>query len=160
MTSHMRVLIVVAAVGTASAAAMPAQTTHSHLGVHALYNTDYDDFGLGAQLSIPIAHHLEFYPSFDYYFQNPGSVWEGNIDLKYRASGERFDWIYVGTGLNIDRQSDGTSATTVGWNLLAGAESIRGQVHPFAEMRLTVADHSRFQVQAGVNVTLGHHEHP
>lgn len=136
-----------------------AQTTHSHLGAHVLYNADYDDFGLGAQLSVPIAHHLEFYPSFDYYFQSPGSVWELNADVKYRASGKRFDWIYVGTGFNLDRQSDGTSATTGGWNLFAGAESIRGQVHPFAEMRVTVADHSRFQIQAGVNVTLGKHEH-
>jgi hypothetical protein len=135
-----------------------AQTSHAHLGAHVLYNSDYDDFGLGAQLSIPMARHLEFYPSFDYYFQSPGSVWEMNVDVKYRASGSRFDWIYVGTGLNIDHQSYGTSATTGGWNLLAGAESIRGQIHPFAEARVTVTDHTRFQVQGGVNVTLGKHE--
>lgn len=159
MTIRMRITAIAAGMLAISSGVARAQTDHAHLGAHVLYNSDYDDFGLGAQLSIPMARHLEFYPSFDYYFQNPGSVWEMNVDVKYRASGKRFDWIYVGTGFNLDHQSDGTSATTGGWNLLAGAESIRGQVHPFGEVRVTVADHSRFQVQAGFNVTLGRHEH-
>lgn len=160
MTIRIRVPAVLGILFALGTGAAHAQTWHSHLGAHVLYNSDYDDFGLGAQLSVPMVRHLEFYPSFDYYFQSPGSVWEMNVDVKYRASGRRFDWIYIGTGLNIDHQSNGTSATTGGWNLLAGGESIRGQVHPFAEMRVTVTDHSRFQVQAGFNVTLGRHEHP
>ena len=159
MKIPIRVIALTAGMLAAGSAAAPAQTSHSHVGAHLLYNSDYDDFGVGAQLSIPVVRHLEFYPSFDYYFQSPGSVWELNADVKYRASGRRFDWIYVGTGFNLDRQSYGTSATTGGWNLLAGAESIRGQVHPFGEMRVTVADHTRFQVQGGINITLGRHEH-
>lgn len=159
MPVRIRIAAIAAAVLAIGASTARAQTSHSHLGAHVLYNSDYGDFGLGAQFSAPIAHHLEFYPSFDYYFQSPGSVWELNADVKYRASGKGLDWIYVGTGFNLDHQSAGSSATTGGWNLLAGAESIRGQVHPFAEMRVTVTDHSRFQIQGGVNVTLGKHEH-
>jgi hypothetical protein len=151
-----------AVLGLLAGATVPgrAQTSHSHLGIHGLYNTTFEDFGVGAQFSTPVAHHLELYPSFDVYFESPGTMWEGNLDFKYRAFGERWDWSYIGTGLNVHRQDiNGATLTRGGWNLFFGAESIRGQVHPFAEARVTVTDHTRFQLQAGFNVTLGHHKH-
>ena len=135
-----------------------AQTRESHFGLHLLYNTSYSDAGVGVQFSAPIAYHLEFYPSFDAYFQSPGSIWEANVDVKYRASGDRGDWLYVGTGLNISHVSaEDVSDTREGWNLFGGIESLRGQVHPFAEARVTVTGHTRFQMQGGINVTLGRH---
>ena len=159
MPSRLRMAAIAATLLAIGAASGRAQTDHSHLGVHVLNNSTFDDWGVGAQFSAPIAHHLEFYPSFDYYFADPGSRWELNGDIKYRASGKRFDWIYIGTGINLDHFSDGASASTVGWNLLAGAESIKGQVHPFGEVRVTVTDHTRFQVQVGINVTLKKQKH-
>ena len=89
-------------------------------------------------------------------FETPGTMWEGNVDFKFRALGEKFDWVYIGSGLNIHRQSiPGNDLTRAGWNLIAGAESIRGKVHPFGEVRVTVTDNTRFQVQAGIKITLG-----
>jgi hypothetical protein len=161
MTHYSRAATLAVALAMLASSAASAQTSHSHLGVHALYNSTFDDFGAGAQFSAPIAHHLEFYPSFDWYFDVPhATVWEGNLDLKYRALGDRSDWFYVGTGFNIHRQKVYEfTDTQEGWNLFMGAESIRGQVHPFAEARATVTNHTRFQIQAGLNFTLGHDEH-
>jgi hypothetical protein len=158
MMKHFRAAALAATLAVAAGSALAAQTTHSHLGVHALYNSTFDDFGVGAQFSAPIARHLEFYPSFDWYFDVPhATVWEANADVKYRALGERSEWFYVGTGLNIHRQTvDNFDLTRGGWNLFMGAESIRGHIHPFAEARATVTDHTRFQIQAGINITLGH----
>ncbi len=152
-------LAAVALVATMTATAA-AQTSHSHLGLHGLYNTTFQDFGIGAQFSAPIGHHLELYPSFDYYFESPGTLWQANLDIKYRAFGQHWDWAYVGTGLGVARQTyTGFDETRGGWNMFFGGESIRGQVHPFAEARVTVGNHTRFQMQAGINVTLGHHSH-
>jgi hypothetical protein len=41
----------------------------------------------------------------------------------------------------------------VGLNLFAGAESLKGRVHPFAEARLVLGDGSRFQLVGGLNIT-------
>lgn len=160
MRKYLRAALFAAGAVAVHAGTASAQTNHSHLGAHLLYATTYEDFGIGAQFSAPIAYHLEFYPSFDYYFQSPGTRVQGNVDIKYRAFGEKTDWLYVGTGLNISSFSvNGASSTRAGWNLLAGAESLKGNIHPFGEMRVTVTDHSRFQVQGGINVTLGQHSH-
>ena len=156
MRVRLRLALIAAVLSLVGGRTAHAQTDHAHLGVHGLYNSSFDDWGIGAQGSVPIAHHLEFYPSFDYYFESPGTMWEGNVDFKLRALGAKFDWVYVGSGLNIHRQSiPGNDLTRAGWNLLAGAESIRGKVHPFGEVRVTVTDNTRFQVQAGINITLG-----
>lgn len=156
MKTNSQIVVAGALLLSLGAGALQAQTDHAHFGVHALYSTTFDDAGVGAQLSVPMARHLEFYPSFDVYFQSPGSLYAGNIDVKYRTSGRRYDWVYVGTGINIAHQSVGhDSETQAGWNLFAGAESLRGEVHPFAEARVTVTDQTRFQIQAGINITLG-----
>jgi hypothetical protein len=54
----------------------------SHIGPHVSYNFDAQNLGLGAQFTMPLARRLEFYPSFDYYFVCPGSLWALNPDLK------------------------------------------------------------------------------
>jgi hypothetical protein len=48
-------------------------------------------------------------------------------------------------------------STHAGLNLLGGVESLRGTVHPFGEGRFIISDDSRFQLQAGLNITLGGH---
>lgn len=158
MHTRLRTMAIAAGCIAIGATAARAQTRDSHIGLHLLYNTTYEDAGVGVQFSAPMAHHLEFYPSFDYYFQTPGTRWQANADVKYRVSGDRTDWLYVGTGLNISHFSvNDASSTRAGWNLLAGMESLRGQVHPFGEARVTVTDHTRFQLQGGINITLGRH---
>jgi len=64
----------------------------------------------------------------------------------------------VGGGVNFSRIDVGSADdTNVGLNLLAGAESLKGRIHPFAEARLIIGDGSRFQLAAGLNITLSAH---
>lgn len=139
--------------------ALSAQTSRSHVGPHLGYNFDAEELGIGAQLSVPVARRLEFYPSFDYYFVDPGSLWALNADLKYRVpTSARSDWLYVGGGLNLTTASrNGSDHTDAGANFLLGVESLRGIIHPFGEARLTLGDGSTFQIAAGLNITLGSH---
>jgi hypothetical protein len=142
----------------AGAGAVEAQTSRVHLGPHVAYNFDLEDFAIGAQLSIPIATRLEFYPSFDYYFVDPGSAWGMNADLKYRFSGEQLNWLYVGGGINFTGIDVGPADdTNVGLNLIAGFETLRGRIHPFAEARAVLSDGSFLQLAVGLNFTLGQH---
>ncbi len=136
-----------------------AQTPRSHLGPHLSYNFDAEKFGIGAQFSAPLARRLEFYPSADVYFVDHGSLWALNVDLKYRVpTTDRSDWLYVGGGLNLTTAgANGSHTTDSGANLILGAESLRGVVHPFGEARLTLRDGSTFQIAGGLNITLGRH---
>ena len=157
MTRPLRILLVASASCAVAWHAAAAQTSHSHIGAHVLTNTTDNTWGLGLQYSTPVGRHLEFYPSFDDYSRNYGvNTWDLNADIKYRASGHGYDWLYVGTGFNLRHQSVGPVVDDQGgWNVFTGIESIRGVVHPFGEMRLVLADRSRFQVQGGVNITIG-----
>ena len=135
---------------------LQAQTHRSHIGPHVSYNFDAEEIGLGAQFSAPISRFLEFYPSFDYYLVDPGSLWALNADLKVRVAGENLEWLYLGGGLNITRASfRGEGNTDAGLNLLAGFETIAGSVHPYGELRLSFADGSTVQLAFGLNFTLG-----
>ena len=148
----------VVALTSAVAGTAQAQTSSMHLGPRLSYHFDAEKLGIGAQFSTPVARHLEFYPSFDYYFIDNGSFWALNADLKYRIANQTMKWLYVGGGLNIARSSAGTaSATDAGLNLLAGAESLKGRIHPFAEFRFTIGDGTGGQLSAGLNFTLGKH---
>ncbi len=134
-----------------------AQTNRLHLGPRVSYQFDVEEFGVGAQLSVPMARYLEFYPSFDYFFVDNGSFWNLNADLKYRIAAATVRWLYLGAGLNIARSSNGSSNTDAGLNLFAGAESLKGRIHPFGEFRFTANHGSTAQLAAGLNFTLGRH---
>ena len=140
-------------VGTAQ-----AQTDKLHFGPRLSYQFDLEELGLGVQLGVPIARHLEFYPSFDYFFVDPGTFWNLNADLKYRLPSPSVEWLYLGGGLNVARSQSGSpsnnSRTRAGLNLFVGFESLAGRVHPFGEFRFTASDGSTGQLAAGVNFTL------
>ncbi len=144
--------------GFALAGTAQAQTNRLHLGPRVSYQFDLEKVGVGVQLGVPMANHLEFYPSFDYFFVDAGSFWNLNADLKYRIAEASIRWLYIGTGLNISRSGGGgSSSSRAGLNLLAGAESLRGRVHPFGEFRFTVNEGSSAQIAVGLNFTLGRH---
>ncbi len=130
----------------------------SHLGFQVGYNFDYEALVLGAQFSAPIGQHLEFYPSFNYFLVDQGSAWAVNADLKYRMPMESANWLYLGAGLNVLRaEAGGASNTDLGLNLIVGAETRTPNIHPFAELRVTVRDPSSVQLVAGLNFTLSRH---
>ena len=141
--------------GIATALASAAQAQRPHIGGHLLYNFEVEEFGIGAQFSYPIARKLEIYPSFDYYFVDPGSLWQLNADLKYKLR-EEHNWFYVGGGLAMGRASFGNfSNTDVGANLIGGWETLIGQrVHPYLEGRLTISEETAFQIAGGLNITM------
>jgi len=153
----LRVSRISAALGLtlALAGTAQAQTSRFHLGPRLSYQFDLKKLGVGAQFSAPIVRHLEFYPSFDYFFVSDGSFWNLNADLKYRIPSESVHWLYLGGGLNIARSgSSGVHDTRAGVNLFAGAESLKGWVHPFGEFRFTANHGSTGQIAVGLNFTL------
>lgn len=120
-------------------------------GAHIGYNFDVDDLLLGAQVSWPITPDVALYPSFDYYFVSPGSLWSLNFDLKYRPPTRYGAW-YVGGGLNYSRISaGGTSASDTGLNLLTGLEGRRGRTRPYVEGKFILGDGSSFQIVGGLS---------
>ena len=141
--------------GIATAQAGAAHAQRPHIGGHLLYNFEVEEFGIGAQFSYPFSRRLEFYPSFDYFFVDPGSLWQLNADLKYKLR-EEHNWFYVGGGLGILRRSVGDfDNTDVGANVIGGWETLIGQrVHPYLEGRLTISDETLFQIAGGINITI------
>jgi len=152
-------LVIALVLASALAGTVEAQTGKFHLGPRISYQFDAEAVGLGAQFSAPLASHLEFYPSADYFFVDEGSYWSFNADLKYRIPSESIKWLYIGAGLNISNFSnDGSSDTETGLNLFAGVESLKGRVHPFGEFRFMTSNGSTAQIAVGLNFTLGSHK--
>ena len=120
-------------------------------GAHFGYNFDDDAALIGAQLSWPIVPSLDLYPSFDYYFVNPGSLWSLNFDLKYRPPTTYRAW-YVGGGLNWSHTSaNGVSSSDTGLNLLTGLEGRRGRTRPYVEGKFILSSNSSFQIVGGLS---------
>jgi hypothetical protein len=133
-----------------------AQTHRSHLGPHVTYNFDIEEVAIGAQFSTPIGGPFEFYPSFDYFLVDVGSLWALNLDLKLRVSGSGLDWLYLGGGLNVNRRSVGDeSANDTNLGVFAGFETLAGRIHPYGELRLIAGEGTAVQGTFGLNFTLG-----
>jgi hypothetical protein len=117
-------------------------------GPHIGYNFDVKELLLGAQLSWPMTPQLDLYPTFDYYFVSPGSLWALNFDLKYRPPTRYGAW-YVGGGLNLLHATGGSDTNL---NLLTGLEGRRGRTRPYVEARFILGNGSSFQLVGGFNV--------
>ena len=148
-----RILVLVAALALVFGRAGTAQ--RSHIGIHGGYNFDAADPLIGAQLLLPVASHLELYPSFDYYFTGGTSTLGFSADLKLRTHGSQMV-LYGGGGLNIlwEDAGGGTRSSDTGGDLFGGFESRRGNTHPYVELRVLLHDTSSLQLAAGLNFTL------
>lgn len=122
-------------------------TPGPRFGGHAGYNFDVEELVIGAQLTWPITPRAALYPSFDYYFVDPGSLWSLNLDLKLFPPTRYGAW-YVGGGLNYT--SNGASDT--GLNLLTGLEGRRSRTAPYVEAKFILSDESSFQIVAGFSL--------
>src|SRR5258708_36119281 len=113
--------ILIALVLLLSAAGVSRAAAHrSHYGVHGGYNFDSDDWLIGAQIHMPVSRSIEFYPSFDYYLVDAGSLVGFNADLKFRSPGTP---LYFGGGL---KSLDTGRNTDTGLDLFAGFETQSG----------------------------------
>ena len=140
----------------AGAGIVQAQTGRAHVGAHVTYNFDSEKPAIGGQLGLPLARYLDFYPSFDIFFVDNGSLLGFNADLKFRPAPAEAGPLYLGGGLNLSRRSlNDRSNTDAGVNLLAGLETHSGAVHPYVEFRAILADRSTVQLAGGLNFTLG-----
>jgi hypothetical protein len=127
-------------------ATSPGPRYGGHLG----YSFDTDDLLVGAQLSLPIATQLDFYPSFDYYFvDGSSSVWAVNFDLKFRPQ-TRYRLWYLGGGLNL-LHGGGGGGTDSHLNLLTGLEDRRGSMRPYIEAKFILGDNTLFQLVGGIS---------
>ena len=124
-----------------------AVTPGPRYGAHLGYNFDAEALLVGAQVSWPVSPRVDIYPSFDYYFIDPGSLWALNFDLKYRPPTRYGAW-YLGGGLNL-MHSTGSDTNL---NLLTGLEGRRGGTRPYVEARFIIGDGSSFQIVGGFSV--------
>ena len=155
MKSNVRAAVIALGLAVGLVASMEAQTHRMHIGPRLSFDFDAEEIGIGAQIGIPIGRRVELYPSFDYFFVDPGTLWSINADVKARVFGERLEWLYTGAGLGIERiELSPFDDTDPGVNLFVGAETLRGRIHPFAEARLRFADRNSFVLAAGLNFTL------
>jgi hypothetical protein len=147
--------LLIAGVLLAAAGAPARAQGRSHIGPHVGYNFDVDRALLGAQMLLPIGRRVEFYPSFDYYFVDTGSLFGINADLKFRFPTGEPSVFYFGGGVNWLRASGGgASNTDTGWDLMFGLESRWGVTHPYFEGRVITHSNSTFQIAAGLNITI------
>ncbi len=155
MRHRIPVLLGALALMATSARAIQAQTHQVHLGPRLSYHFDAEEIGLGVQMGIPLTRHLEFYPSIDNFFVDAGSFVSLNADLKLRVPLEASNWLYVGTGVNFARTSfRDINNTRTGLNVFLGAESRKGRVHPFGEIRFISNDGTSAQGAIGLNITM------
>jgi hypothetical protein len=124
------------------------------LGPHIGYNFDADALLLGVQLTMPLTQRVELYPTFDYYFVSPGTIWGLNADVKFRPP-TRIGALYAGGGINyLHASAFGVSNGDVNLNLLGGWEFRRRPYAPYAEGRLILGNGSAFQVVGGFSFKL------
>ena len=112
------------------------------IGGHVGYNFDAEVAFAGAQLAIPVAKQVDFYPSFDWYFTD-ATTWSLNFDARLRPQVANRNG-YLGGGINLTHQTD----TQTNVNLFAGVEGRRGNLRPYAEARMILGTAS-FQIRAG-----------
>lgn len=139
-------------------AAWPAQSAHAqdyrfNAGPRVGYNVDGENPLLGAHAIVPISRRFELYPSFDYYFNTPGTLLGFNGDLKWIVPADPYTFIYLGVGVNLLARSDSLgSSTDFGGNVIAGFEGMIGRAHPFIEWRTLLQDTTSFQIVGGVTI--------
>ncbi len=137
-------------------AAAPVAAQRPHIGVGAGYNFESRDALLAFQATLPIVSRVDFYPSIDVYFPDRGSRTGFNFDMKIRFPEATGPDLYVGGGLGVlHRRVNDHSNTDTGANFFFGLESRSAPIRPFIEGRALLNNNSSFQIQGGLNFTLG-----
>lgn len=125
------------------------------LGPHIGFIFDGEDLLLGGQFAIPLIEQVEFYPSADVYLPDDGTLLGFNADLRYMIPTQEGFSVYAGGGLNLlYRSIAGVSDTDLGVNLIGGAKTEMGTIHPFAEGRAIIHGESSFQLVVGLNFVI------
>lgn len=162
--------LLLAALGTvllSSAAAAQASRKEQGdkllFGPHAEFATNDFDFGIGAQLSVPVANRIDILPTFDFYF--PGNdvtafSFDGTvrfwpkINVKNAGlyAGAGFNWTHV--KVDLPAPFGDVSDSEVGLSLLGGWMFKQVSLLPFAQMRVVIGDADRVEFGGGINFRL------
>jgi hypothetical protein len=152
--------IAVLLAGTAQAQRRPTRSTASsaldpvRIGPHFGYSFDASALILGVQATLPVTSRVEIYPSWEYYFVDPGTLWAINADVKFRPP-TRLGALYVGGGIDyLHASATGSGSGDVNLDVIGGWEFRRRRYAPYAEGRLILGNGSAFQVAAGFNFKL------
>lgn len=153
------VTAICASVMAATSVTDGAAAQQAQLGPHVGFLFDGEDLLLGGQFVIPLIEQVEFYPSADVYLPDAGTLLAFNADARYVIPTQEGFSVYAGGGLNLRYRSvAGLDDTSVGLNVLGGAMTEMGTVHPFAEGRVMLHDDSSFQIVVGLNFVIATRE--
>lgn len=133
------------------------------LGPHAEFATNDLDFGIGAQLSYPIANRIDIYPTFDYYFAGKNlTVFSIDGAVRYWPKlNMKNPGLYAGAGLNwshvkvdLPAPFDDASDSEIGLSLVGGWMFKQVNFLPHAQIRVVIGDADRVEFGGGVNFKL------
>ena len=150
-----RVLSIVAACGLAAALAIsPAQASRPDFGVRGGTYTDSEDPFFGAEAVFGLGGSQQWFgnPNLEHAFADQNDLTAVSFDFHYDFPTGRAYTIWAGGGPTMlfrDREtiSDDTDA---GVNLLFGVGAKRGEVRPYGQMKVIVADDTQAVLGAGV----------
>jgi len=121
------------------------------IGPRVGYDFDADHVFVGGQLNLPVGRRWALVPSAEFYPGLTGSRFRLNADLKFHPP-TVYGFFYVGGGFAYLHAS---GASDAGANLFAGWEGRRARpFKPFLEGKFVFADHTSFNVEAGLNFPL------
>jgi hypothetical protein len=149
----------------ATAQARKEQGSGLLLGPHAEFATNDYDFGIGAQLSAPVANRIDIMPTFDFYFPgNNVTAWSVDGTVRYWPKiNVKNPGLYVGAGLNITHVSvdipailggGSASDTQAGLSLTGGWMFRQVKLLPFGQIRVVIGDADRVEFGGGINFKL------
>jgi hypothetical protein len=115
------------------------------------YDFDAKHVFVGGQLNLPVGRRFGLVPSAEFYPGATGSPFRLNADLKYHPP-TVYGLFYFGAGFAYLHANGSGDA---GGNVFAGWEGRRAQpFKPFLEAKFVFANHTSFNVLAGLNFSL------
>lgn len=121
-------------------------------GVRAGVYTNTEKPFLGAELLVPLSHSVYLNPNVEYVFVDDGSLMTFNADFHYDFPTRSATLVWAGAGLAVlhsNPERPRGNSTDVGANFLFGLGR-RGDVVPYIQAKLIVADDTEFVIGVGL----------
>ncbi len=122
-----------------------------NFGVRTGVYTDAGEAFLGVEYLARVGHRVYFNPNFEYVFGDDPHFMTLNADFHYdfRTRSRAYVWAGAGLGILFTDPKVGDSHTDAGLNLLFGV-GLKGEVVPYIQAKVIVADNSEFVLAFGV----------
>lgn len=131
-------------------------SAQSSIGANVGYNFQYDEFFAGGQARFsPATLPVVINPSLETYFQDNVTWLRFDLNALYMFGVDNTTFTpYAGGGLGLDyfNPEMGDSDTNPMLNLVFGANFGMGQLRPFAEARIGIADETEAAIRGGLLV--------